>query len=52
MLAILHALVHAMVDVPVPLLFLGNVGEEGEGDLRGVATSMARVPWPGVSRPI
>ena len=36
MLAIVHALVHAMVDVPVPLLFLGNVGEEGEGDLRGV----------------
>ena len=36
MLAIAHALIHARVDVPVPLLFLGNVGEEGEGDLRGV----------------
>jgi tripeptide aminopeptidase len=36
MLAIVHAMAHAMVDVPVPLLFLGNVGEEGEGDLRGV----------------
>lgn len=36
MLAIAHALIHAGVEVPVPLLFLGNVGEEGEGDLRGV----------------
>jgi acetylornithine deacetylase/succinyl-diaminopimelate desuccinylase-like protein len=30
------ALVHARVDLRVPLLFVGNVGEEGEGDLRGV----------------
>jgi tripeptide aminopeptidase len=36
LLAIVHALIHARVDLPVPLLFLGNVGEEGEGDLRGV----------------
>lgn len=36
LLAIANALVHARVDPPVPLIFLGNVGEEGEGDLRGV----------------
>jgi acetylornithine deacetylase/succinyl-diaminopimelate desuccinylase-like protein len=35
-LAIAHALVQAKAKLPVPLLFLGNVGEEGEGDLRGV----------------
>jgi hypothetical protein len=36
MLAIAHALVQARVELTAPLLFLGNVGEEGEGDLRGV----------------
>ncbi len=36
MLAIAHALVQAKTELPAPLLFLGNVGEEGEGDLRGV----------------
>jgi tripeptide aminopeptidase len=36
LLALAHALVHAHVDLPVPLLFVGNVGEEGEGDLRGI----------------
>ncbi len=36
MLAIAQALVHASIELPVPLLFIGNVGEEGEGDLRGV----------------
>jgi tripeptide aminopeptidase len=41
MLAIAGALLHADAlnagfDLPVPLVFLGNVGEEGEGDLRGV----------------
>jgi acetylornithine deacetylase/succinyl-diaminopimelate desuccinylase-like protein len=36
MLAIAHALVHSKIDLPAPLLFLGNVGEEGEGDLRGI----------------
>lgn len=36
MLAIAHALLHAKVELPAPLIFLGNVGEEGEGDLRGV----------------
>jgi len=46
MLAIASALLHAGTvnarpsnaefALPVPLIFLGNVGEEGEGDLRGV----------------
>ena len=36
MLAIAHALAQAKAELPAPLIFLGNVGEEGEGDLRGV----------------
>jgi acetylornithine deacetylase/succinyl-diaminopimelate desuccinylase-like protein len=36
MLAIAHALTESNVALPAPLIFLGNVGEEGEGDLRGV----------------
>jgi acetylornithine deacetylase/succinyl-diaminopimelate desuccinylase-like protein len=36
MLAIVHALVETKIELPAPLIFLGNVGEEGEGDLRGV----------------
>ncbi len=36
MLAIAHGLIEAGVKLPVPLVLLGNVGEEGEGDLRGV----------------
>jgi tripeptide aminopeptidase len=36
LLAIAHALLHAGVALPVPVIFLCNVGEEGEGDLRGV----------------
>jgi len=36
MLAIAQALVEAKVELAAPLIFLGNVGEEGEGDLRGM----------------
>jgi tripeptide aminopeptidase len=36
MLAVVNALVQANVKLPAPVLVLGNVGEEGEGDLRGV----------------
>lgn len=36
MLALVSALIHARIELPVPLVVLGNVGEEGEGDLRGV----------------
>ena len=36
MLALAHALCQSGIELPAPLVFLGNVGEEGEGDLRGV----------------
>jgi len=36
MLAVAHAVVQAGVSVSVPIVFMANVGEEGEGDLRGV----------------
>lgn len=36
LMAIMHALLQANVELPASLLFLCNVGEEGEGDLRGV----------------
>ena len=36
MLAVVHALLRAGVELPAALVVLGNVGEEGEGDLRGV----------------
>jgi acetylornithine deacetylase/succinyl-diaminopimelate desuccinylase-like protein len=36
MLAIAQALIQAKVKLAVPLVILGNVGEEGEGDLRGI----------------
>jgi acetylornithine deacetylase/succinyl-diaminopimelate desuccinylase-like protein len=42
LLAIAHALRHSGVELPIPLVFLGNVGEEGEGDLRGVRRSTHR----------
>ena len=36
MLALAQALIHAKAKLPVPVILLANVGEEGEGDLRGV----------------
>lgn len=36
LLALASALIQASVELPAPLIFLANVGEEGEGDLRGV----------------
>ena len=36
MLAVAHALVQAKAELSAPLIFMGNVGEEGQGDLRGV----------------
>ncbi len=47
MLAIASALIHAGVELPVPLLVLGNVGEEGEGDLRGVRHIYQQSPLAG-----
>ncbi len=36
MLALAQAIMHAKVHLAAPIVVLGNVGEEGEGDLRGV----------------
>jgi tripeptide aminopeptidase len=36
MLALAQAITHAKVHLAAPIVVLGNVGEEGEGDLRGV----------------
>ena len=36
LLAIANALIVSTAELAAPLVFLGNVGEEGEGDLRGV----------------
>lgn len=36
MLALAYALTEANVSLPVPVVFIGNVGEEGQGDLRGM----------------
>jgi acetylornithine deacetylase/succinyl-diaminopimelate desuccinylase-like protein len=36
MLALAHTLIHAEIELPLPLVVIGNVGEEGEGDLRGI----------------
>ena len=36
MLALAQALVHAKAALAAPIVILGNVGEEGEGDLRGI----------------
>jgi acetylornithine deacetylase/succinyl-diaminopimelate desuccinylase-like protein len=36
MLALANAMAETKIELPAPLIFLGNVGEEGEGDLRGV----------------
>ena len=47
MLAVVAALRHAGVTLPVPLVILGNVGEEGEGDLRGVRHIYEHSPLAG-----
>ena len=36
LLAIAAALIDATITLPCPVLFIANVGEEGEGDLRGM----------------
>ena len=47
MMAIARALVHAGIELPLPLVFLANVGEEGEGDLRGVRHLYGENPLAG-----
>lgn len=45
LLAIAAALRHANIVLPVPVLFAANVGEEGEGDLRGMRHLFERGPY-------
>jgi tripeptide aminopeptidase len=47
LLAVAQALVHARMEPPLSLVFVGNVGEEGEGDLRGVRYLYTESPLGG-----
>jgi len=47
MLAIAHALVESQMPLGTTLIFCGNVGEEGEGDLRGVRHIYQHSPFAG-----
>src|SRR5258706_633562 len=45
LLAIAHALQTARIPHALPFVFIGNVGEEGEGDLRGMRHVFATPRW-------
>lgn len=45
LLAIAQALRQAQVRTTAPLIFIGNVGEEGEGDLRGMRHIFSDPQW-------
>jgi len=45
MLALAAALDSSGIELPCDLLFAGNVGEEGEGDLRGMRYLYGASPW-------
>jgi acetylornithine deacetylase/succinyl-diaminopimelate desuccinylase-like protein len=45
MLGVAAALENCGVELPCDLLFAGNVGEEGEGDLRGMRYLYGPSPW-------
>ncbi len=45
LLAIIAALRYAGIEPPLPILFAANVGEEGEGDLRGMRHLLTRGPY-------
>lgn len=47
MLGIAFALAEAKAALPVPLVFMGNVGEEGEGDLKGMRHLYRESPLAG-----
>jgi tripeptide aminopeptidase len=47
MLALARALVESKAQLPAPIIFVGNVGEEGEGDLRGVRHLYQHSPLAG-----
>ena len=45
LLALAATLQQASVDLPCPVLFVANVGEEGPGDLRGIRHLLASQPF-------
>lgn len=45
LLALAGAFKHCDLPHVVPILFIGNVGEEGEGDLRGIRHIFSASPW-------
>ena len=45
LLAVAHALKRAQLKPATNILFVGNVGEEGEGNLRGMRHLFAASPW-------
>ncbi len=45
LLAIAAAMIDSSITLRCPVLFIGNVGEEGEGDLRGMRYLYQRSPW-------
>src|SRR6201991_1197331 len=45
LLAVAAALENCGIELPCDLLFAGNVGEEGEGDLRGMRYLYGSSPW-------
>jgi acetylornithine deacetylase/succinyl-diaminopimelate desuccinylase-like protein len=47
LLALIAALRFAEIDPPIPILFAANVGEEGEGDLRGMRHLFGRGAYAG-----
>jgi tripeptide aminopeptidase len=47
LLALVAALKYAEIAPPIPILFAANVGEEGEGDLRGMRHLFNRGPYAG-----
>jgi acetylornithine deacetylase/succinyl-diaminopimelate desuccinylase-like protein len=47
LIALLWALRECEIETAGPLLFVGTVGEEGEGDLRGVRHLFAKGAWAG-----
>ncbi len=50
MLAIAGAIRSAKLSFDLPILFVGNVGEEGEGDLRGMRAIFSNSRWAQVIR--
>ena len=45
LLGLAAAIRHAAITAPIPILFAANVGEEGEGDLRGMRHLFTKSPY-------